>query len=370
MLTRERAKLQGRAFGIHVTSSTMSSGSKKSKKKDAPVLEGEDRKEKVAVWMDGAGRTVMQKVPSGEGFSIAQLAQYSVLREKAAWREVRDEISGDVFFVQLPDMKTTRNIQHTPFKHAKPAGKLTRTTREAKLAKWETLVNKLPVSRHCTQASPSADCVVRDPRNSDNSCDAASWLTQERANASKVLLCPFTGQWVELELFQEQADHRKRAVAGLFHSNGIPLTDVIFDEVEVDASAPGQLEEFNRRSRLAFETLVANVVAWVIENEGVWGPRILRRQFDNLVRELSEEYNRVNGDASADSFSVNSFAPSFPKAADKVRQHPTDWVWGDTETNRQPGTVLHAFPVTGYVTVRWTTKCVGTYKWLTEIVLA
>eukprot|EP00659_Diplonema_papillatum_P016616 gene16616-25483_t len=177
----------------------MSSGSKKSKKKDAPVLEGEDRKEKVAVWMDGAGRTVMQKVPSGEGFSIAQLAQYSVLREKAAWREVRDEISGDVFFVQLPDMKTTRNIQHTPFKHAKPAGKLTRTTREAKLAKWETLVNKLPVSRHCTQASPSADCVVRDPRNSDNSCDAASWLTQERANASKHLEAAET-QWHRLLL--------------------------------------------------------------------------------------------------------------------------------------------------------------------------
>eukprot|EP01060_Flectonema_neradi_P041610 TRINITY_DN9933_c2_g1_i2.p1 TRINITY_DN9933_c2_g1~~TRINITY_DN9933_c2_g1_i2.p1 ORF type:complete len:379 (+),score=38.39 TRINITY_DN9933_c2_g1_i2:45-1181(+) len=322
-----------------------------------------------------------EKSPSPEGLSIAQQTQYSVLRRRGGWVEVRDELNNEVFYVELETLKTTWNVHDSPFEPPKQSiNALTRTLRECKMDRWKQLLGEDPEPLSPTTIKRKLSASISTPLTPQDMISSFTKGQSFRLGITSGITCPYTGNTYPSEDYLSLARLRKIEVRKLLQDHGVHPDAIYITEPEVSHEDQAQ---YNLISRTCFKTMLTSALRWSRSQGGDRAAKVLDNRLQKLFSELKYENSSLHASINTCRGSpLRTMKDSIKKASagsptnkkpiitigTKVVPHPTNWHWGSHEHCYCFGTVVSVHVLTGWVEVRWSATGISEMrKWPEEL---
>ena len=352
---------------------------KSSKKREPPKMFDSRPDDDELKWVSSTkieGEDEQYKSPLREGLTVDQQTQYSILRRKGGWLEVRDEVDNGVFYVETQTMKTTWNVNNTPFEPPKKSiNALTKTLRECKMDRWKILLGEQPEATSppiTSRPYPTSPLTPITPQGMISSFTKGQSFRLGIANG---LSCPYTGNTYPFEDYLSLAKIRKIEVKKLLKHYGVPDEYVYITEPEVSYL---ERQPYNEISRTCFKTLLTSALRWARGNDGDRAAKTLDNRLQKLFLELKYEADSLHSSVNTCRGSpLRTFEGSIKKCLNsnpiitigtKVIPHPENWNWGSQEHGHCYGTVVEVHVLTGWVEIRWSaTGILGMHKWPEEL---
>ena len=367
-------------------------------KRPPPELKGEEEAPRLQLWMSGkrAEGVVIRRGEEDVGLSLSQSTQYSVLASRDGWLKLRDELSGEIFYLNALSRKTAWSARKTPFCNDTNDADAP-SLRDTRMQYFKSLLRKNRLPKETPPTSDTEDPNVtpgevlpsqsgfgsalptsapisspgspRAPQDASGVIGATSEAASFRQHLS--LFCPYTGNAYTTAMFRQGLVRRKEAVAGLLAEHGIDLRDVPLHEPDVSCE---QRDVYNRSSRACFHAMMEAALAAVREIEGEFAVHrldaALQDLFEGLTDAPPDHHTPFTPSHHGDDTNSVSGSTIFPQPGDYVFLCNPSLSGMPERAYAPPGEVTAVYPLTGYCMVAWEEGLSVSHKFPEEIILA
>ena len=296
-----------------------------------PVLQGEDASEQQAAYLVNGRRAerfdATLRADAGTELSVQQCVRYTVVARREGWLQLRDELSGEIFYLHGATRKTCWASRKTPFRDD-PTPAAGASVRAAKLRHYKSLLRKGGAgggggggggglrpspcisSRRAPSTAAPSDLgtpewqLPRTPQQQrtssaspsngpGNVVQAASRGASTRGAHSVV--CPHTGNSYTAGAFEAGLSARRAETCRVLEGLDIPPQEAQVGAPQRGwaAEADGSRAMYNHESRECFRRMMRGALGYARARGGEKETRRVDRMLQDAFADMEEEEAQV-----------------------------------------------------------------------------